>query len=33
VTKSVGARERAVSRARQRNIEGWQRPGKQKTED
>jgi bifunctional UDP-N-acetylglucosamine pyrophosphorylase/glucosamine-1-phosphate N-acetyltransferase len=33
VTKSVGARELAVSRARQRNIEGWQRPGKQKTED
>ncbi len=33
VTKAVGARELAVSRARQRNIEGWQRPGKQKTED
>jgi bifunctional UDP-N-acetylglucosamine pyrophosphorylase/glucosamine-1-phosphate N-acetyltransferase len=33
VTKAVGAGELAVSRARQRNIEGWQRPGKQKTED
>ena len=33
VTKTVGKKELAVSRARQRNIEGWQRPGKQRTED
>ncbi len=33
VTKTVGKKELAVSRARQRNIEGWQRPGKQQTED
>lgn len=29
VTKAVGRDELAVSRSRQRNIEGWQRPGKQ----
>jgi len=29
VTKDVGRDELAVSRSRQRNIEGWQRPGKQ----
>lgn len=28
VTKSVGENELAVSRARQRNISGWQRPGR-----
>tara|TARA_R110001599_G_scaffold353459_1_gene592615 strand:+ start:329398 stop:330768 length:1371 start_codon:yes stop_codon:yes gene_type:complete len=33
VTKTVGREELAVSRARQRNIAGWQRPGKQQTED
>ena len=33
VTKTVGKEELAVSRARQRNIEGWQRPGKQQSED
>jgi bifunctional UDP-N-acetylglucosamine pyrophosphorylase/glucosamine-1-phosphate N-acetyltransferase len=33
VTKSVGAEELAVSRSRQRNIQGWQRPVKQQTED
>jgi bifunctional UDP-N-acetylglucosamine pyrophosphorylase/glucosamine-1-phosphate N-acetyltransferase len=33
VTKTVGEGELAVSRTRQRNIEGWQRPGKQQTED
>jgi bifunctional UDP-N-acetylglucosamine pyrophosphorylase/glucosamine-1-phosphate N-acetyltransferase len=33
VTKTVGKEELAVSRARQRNIEGWQRPGKKQTED
>jgi len=33
VTKKVGKEELAVSRTRQRNIEGWQRPGKQQTED
>jgi bifunctional UDP-N-acetylglucosamine pyrophosphorylase/glucosamine-1-phosphate N-acetyltransferase len=29
ITKTVEARELAVSRARQRNIKGWQRPAKQ----
>ena len=33
VTKTVGREELAVSRARQRNIAGWQRPGKQQTEE
>jgi bifunctional UDP-N-acetylglucosamine pyrophosphorylase/glucosamine-1-phosphate N-acetyltransferase len=33
VTKDVGGDELAVSRARQRNIQGWQRPGKRQTED
>jgi bifunctional UDP-N-acetylglucosamine pyrophosphorylase/glucosamine-1-phosphate N-acetyltransferase len=33
VTRAVDKGELAVSRTRQRNIEGWQRPGKQKTED
>lgn len=33
VTKAVGRDELAVSRARQRNIQGWQRPGKRQTED
>jgi len=33
ITRAVGRDELAVSRSRQRNIEGWQRPGKQKTED
>ncbi len=33
VTKSVGKEELAVSRSRQRNIQGWQRPGKRQTED
>jgi len=33
VTRSVGSNELAVGRGRQRNIEGWRRPGKQQTED
>jgi bifunctional UDP-N-acetylglucosamine pyrophosphorylase/glucosamine-1-phosphate N-acetyltransferase len=33
VTKTVGSNELAVGRGRQRNIEGWKRPGKQQTED
>jgi bifunctional UDP-N-acetylglucosamine pyrophosphorylase/glucosamine-1-phosphate N-acetyltransferase len=33
VTKTVGAGDLAVSRARQRNIEGWDRPTKQDTKD
>lgn len=33
ITKAVGTDELAVSRARQRNVEGWQRPGAQKSED
>lgn len=33
ITKAVGREELAVSRSRQRNIEGWQRPGKQQNED
>jgi bifunctional UDP-N-acetylglucosamine pyrophosphorylase/glucosamine-1-phosphate N-acetyltransferase len=33
VTKKVGEEELAVSRSRQRNIEGWERPSKQQTED
>jgi bifunctional UDP-N-acetylglucosamine pyrophosphorylase/glucosamine-1-phosphate N-acetyltransferase len=33
VTKPVGHDELAVSRPRQRNIQGWQRPGKQQTKD
>jgi bifunctional UDP-N-acetylglucosamine pyrophosphorylase/glucosamine-1-phosphate N-acetyltransferase len=33
VTKAVDRDELAVSRARQRNIQGWQRPGKRQTED
>ena len=33
ITRGVGAEELAVSRARQRNIEGWQRPGKRQSED
>ncbi len=32
VTKGVGANELAVSRARQRNISGWQRPAKKSEE-
>ena len=33
ITRAVGKAELAVSRSRQRNIEGWQRPGKKQTED
>lgn len=33
ITKAVGREELAVSRPQQRNIAGWQRPGKQQTED
>jgi bifunctional UDP-N-acetylglucosamine pyrophosphorylase/glucosamine-1-phosphate N-acetyltransferase len=33
VTKAVGENELAVSRARQRNISGWQRPGARELED
>ena len=33
ITKAVGADELAVSRARQRNVEGWQRPGARQSED
>jgi len=33
VTKAVGEGELAVSRARQRNIQGWQRPRKDDVED
>jgi bifunctional UDP-N-acetylglucosamine pyrophosphorylase/glucosamine-1-phosphate N-acetyltransferase len=33
ITKGVGAEELAVSRSHQRNIEGWQRPGRKQTED
>jgi bifunctional UDP-N-acetylglucosamine pyrophosphorylase/glucosamine-1-phosphate N-acetyltransferase len=33
ITRAVGTDELAVSRARQRNVEGWQRPGAQKSED
>lgn len=33
ITKTVGAEELAVSRSRQRNVQGWRRPGKQQTED
>ena len=33
ITKAVGTDELAVSRARQRNVEGWQRPGALKSED
>jgi len=33
ITKAVGADELAVSRSQQRNIEGWQRPGVQQSED
>jgi bifunctional UDP-N-acetylglucosamine pyrophosphorylase/glucosamine-1-phosphate N-acetyltransferase len=33
ITKNISDKELAVSRARQRNIEGWQRPGKQDSED
>jgi bifunctional UDP-N-acetylglucosamine pyrophosphorylase/glucosamine-1-phosphate N-acetyltransferase len=33
ITKAVGEQELAVSRSRQRNIEGWQRPTRQQTED
>ena len=33
VTKAVGENELAVSRAKQRNISGWQRPGERDGED
>ena len=33
VTKAVGEDELAVSRARQRNISGWQRPGTREQEN
>jgi len=33
ITRPVDKGELAVSRSRQRNIEGWQRPGKRQTED
>ena len=33
LTKAVGGDELAVSRARQRNIRGWQRPRKANKED
>jgi len=33
ITRGVEAGELAVSRSRQRNIQGWQRPGKPRTED
>jgi len=32
VTKAVGKDELALSRARQKNIQGWQRPGKKSGE-
>ena len=33
VTKTVGSGELAVSRARQRNIQGWERPRKKQQKD
>jgi bifunctional UDP-N-acetylglucosamine pyrophosphorylase/glucosamine-1-phosphate N-acetyltransferase len=33
VTKAVGKGDLAVSRAQQRNIQGWDRPGKRDSED
>jgi bifunctional UDP-N-acetylglucosamine pyrophosphorylase/glucosamine-1-phosphate N-acetyltransferase len=33
ITKAVGADELAVSRSRQRNVQGWQRPGKADKKD
>ena len=33
ITRAVGTDELAVSRGRQRNIAGWQRPGAQQSED
>jgi bifunctional UDP-N-acetylglucosamine pyrophosphorylase / glucosamine-1-phosphate N-acetyltransferase len=33
VTSAVGKGDLAVSRARQRNIQGWRRPGKRNTRD
>jgi bifunctional UDP-N-acetylglucosamine pyrophosphorylase/glucosamine-1-phosphate N-acetyltransferase len=33
VTTAVGKGDLAVSRARQRNIHGWNRPGKRNTKD
>jgi bifunctional UDP-N-acetylglucosamine pyrophosphorylase/glucosamine-1-phosphate N-acetyltransferase len=33
VTKTIGKGELAVSRAKQRNIQGWERPSKQDTKD
>jgi bifunctional UDP-N-acetylglucosamine pyrophosphorylase/glucosamine-1-phosphate N-acetyltransferase len=33
ITRAVGTDELAVSRARQRNVEGWQRPGARQSED
>jgi bifunctional UDP-N-acetylglucosamine pyrophosphorylase/glucosamine-1-phosphate N-acetyltransferase len=33
ITKAVEKDELAVSRPRQRNIQGWQRPGKQENKD
>jgi bifunctional UDP-N-acetylglucosamine pyrophosphorylase/glucosamine-1-phosphate N-acetyltransferase len=33
ITKAVGADELAVSRSRQRNVQGWQRPGKVEKKD
>ena len=33
ITKAVGADELAVSRSRQRNVQGWQRPGKAENKD
>jgi len=33
ITGNVGKRELAVSRARQRNIEGWARPGTRDSKD
>jgi bifunctional UDP-N-acetylglucosamine pyrophosphorylase/glucosamine-1-phosphate N-acetyltransferase len=33
ITGPVGRDELAVSRARQRNVQGWQRPGKKADED
>ena len=32
-SQPVGRDELAVSRARQRNVQGWQRPGKKADED
>ena len=33
ITKAIAVNELAVSRSRQRNIQGWQRPRKEEAED